>query len=71
VPTVGGLREHPLPLAVVWWTGDQAKRFKEIEKETQRLKKWVAEQALDAAVMSGPTTTLFTSESMMAGRYVC
>ena len=30
---------------------DQAKRFKEIEKENQRLKKLVAEQALDIAIL--------------------
>jgi putative transposase len=30
---------------------DQAKRFKEIEKENQRLKKLVAEQALDNAIL--------------------
>ena len=30
---------------------DQAKRLKEIEKENQRLKKLVAEQALDIAIL--------------------
>ena len=30
---------------------DQAKRFREIEKENQRLKKLVAEQALDIAIL--------------------
>ena len=30
---------------------NQAKRFKEIEKENQRLKKLVAEQALDIAIL--------------------
>jgi len=30
---------------------DQAKRFKEVEKENQRLKKLVAEQALDIAIL--------------------
>ena len=30
---------------------DQAKRFKEIEKENRRLKKLVAEQALDNAIL--------------------
>ncbi len=30
---------------------DQAKRFKEMEKENQRLKKLVAEQALDIAIL--------------------
>ena len=30
---------------------DQAKRFKELEKETARLKKIVAEQALDNAIL--------------------
>ena len=30
---------------------DQAKRFKEIEKENQRLKRLVAEQALDIAIL--------------------
>ena len=30
---------------------DQAKRFKEVEKENARLKKLVAEQALDNAIL--------------------
>ena len=30
---------------------DQAKRFKELEKENQRLKKLVADQALDIAIL--------------------
>ncbi len=30
---------------------DQAKRFKELEKENARLKKLVAEQALDNAIL--------------------
>jgi len=30
---------------------DQAKRFKEIEKENQRLKRLVADQALDIAIL--------------------